>query len=116
MNRDRWDLLQDEYKASLEEYSKENPQPLQSEDEGFISVLYEDADGREYGLLDIDLLRKMEEFENTISDHKNWTTLCLAESLFDRTCQEPDLLNQKYGAMQSPLWLFEGLDLSTATQ
>ena len=98
MDNDRWTLISEEYAASKVEWGEENPQPLQSDMSGLISVLYEDWDGREHGLLDIELLRQMEEFENTITTHENWTTLCLAESMFDTTCQEPALMNQKYGA------------------
>ena len=81
-----------------------------------ISVIYEDTEDSEFGILSIERLRLIEEFEKSITSHENWTSLCLA-SIFSTDCLEPDLAKaETFGALQSPLEIFKELDLQEATQ
>ena len=83
-----------------------------------ITVVYEDTEDSEFGILSIERLRLIEEFEKSITSHENWTSLCLA-SIFSTDCLEPDLTKaepEMFGALQSPLEIFKELDLQEATQ
>ena len=83
-------------------------QPLRRKTSFFVttSLIFENLDDKEYGLLRKDNLLKMKEVEMTLVNWKNYEKFCLAQSDSNSSCSE----TLGRGAKNSPLDLFRMMD------
>ena len=69
-----------------------------------MAVVFQDLENLNYGLIDKKNLKKIQKISEWVLKHPKWKTVCLAKSIYDKTCSDESSL--------SPLSILQAVGLN----
>jgi hypothetical protein len=56
-------------------------------------MLYENSEDKHYGLMSLDNLKRIQDVETMIKDHKDWPNFCKATNMEDESCHPKSIVS-----------------------